>query len=1266
MQNILTPILPIDSDSESGTGTETNAGYVMFTVAGAASAAAAVLAGDLATQIETERVAANAQGKRLRFGSGYFYARRWNPQSEYQVEGSGIDVTYLVSGKDLPFMRTMVQSPSSSALRTWMDDNSLQFDVTALAMGLSFNPLSSDNSYITHINTATNPALAGVRAKMRAYIASNSEHPYTMAASKKSYLGEPFNILRTDENSIYVHGKLRWQNFYLLAQQKVITYDNQSGNFTVGQVLTSSGGATGTIVSVTDSGTTGKIVVSGVTGTFTNNHSITDPLGGAADINGTPRNVWGGTDCFVNTIPEGNFYLGNFTVVGAPPIGEVMKCDVTAMGSGYVYPPLVVFDNTGTGGTGAAAVCTLRVVGGTVTNGGTGYTNGQSVTFSGGGAQKQATGTLIVSGGVITGINITNGGGDRYTSVPTISISGGSGTGAITALMGVGEISLEKGNLGTALSYSGQTGTFTLGETVTGAGGATGTITQDHDYGTTGLLILTTATGTFVNGEVITGGTSGATATISAAPNNRFSHGSDYTSAPTISFSGGSGSGATATCRIDGTVFDADYDVDTSEETFHAHALGCWFSPGIVAENIKGDDLWEGLLDTRYSPFWQAKGIVVDRLCNYKTIPENWTGRLGYGKTGSGGMGVLHDMVVERSARHPYTDDDSTTSTSFATMKATRWMELGGPVNNTIIKLISKGATGTTLGPHESCNGLEVFSIVDENDYQGDQDESYRGGVVQLRGSNIHVHSVVIRGGSDGVYTQDTEQPDSVHKIDYINCSDLTDVTENSHAYRGKEYTTAFKSKVIIGNIFGHNNGKTVRLDKNSDTNIVGKVVSTSIRHSHIDIQDGAFYNIADSLADFTIVPSDLAVSSRKDFGFTGTTNKSSIGQHAVILGASMNPSYTYAGTGTSHTLSLGKRRVINPHGVTVPPLFQDYSKFTITPANETQIQLGLLDTDYSHSLRIAAGSNLTADRVLTLTTGDAARNLILSGDATIIGSNTGDGILGDYTTTNPSTPSAGLVEFSRFRAGNHNLASINPAGLVNEYGRHLSRPFSMAKAAGGGSTVITVNSCTLATGGTATSVTNTYATILGAFRRLTYVGSAAAANLVYAKINPLFARGNAAGIGGFDVRMKFSIEATQSGHAFFAGIDPASSPSDVDPSSLVNMFGVGADAADSNLHLMTNDASGTATKTSLGANFPAKTNGAIYELRIWCKPNDTVLYYSLERFDSAQFVEGSANTDLPVNTTGLRAGLYQSSRADTTVAPIIGVSSIYLEPQDQ
>lgn len=64
----------------------------------------------------------------------------------------------------------------------------------------------------------------------------------------------------------------------------------------------------------------------------------------------------------------------------------------------------------------------------TVTDGGSGYTSPPTVSFSGGGGTG-AAGTAVVVGGVVRSVTITAL-GSGYTSVPTVSFTGGGGTGA--------------------------------------------------------------------------------------------------------------------------------------------------------------------------------------------------------------------------------------------------------------------------------------------------------------------------------------------------------------------------------------------------------------------------------------------------------------------------------------------------------------------------------------------------------------------------------------------------------------------------------------------------------------------------------------------------------------------------------------------------------------------------------------------------------------------------------------------------------------------
>lgn len=73
-----------------------------------------------------------------------------------------------------------------------------------------------------------------------------------------------------------------------------LAYDAQTANFTAGQVVTgSTSGATATISSDADSGTTGILTITGASGVFQDNEIITDPLGGSATVNGLAYNASG-------------------------------------------------------------------------------------------------------------------------------------------------------------------------------------------------------------------------------------------------------------------------------------------------------------------------------------------------------------------------------------------------------------------------------------------------------------------------------------------------------------------------------------------------------------------------------------------------------------------------------------------------------------------------------------------------------------------------------------------------------------------------------------------------------------------------------------------------------------------------------------------------------------------------------------------------------------------------------------------------------------
>lgn len=82
--------------------------------------------------------------------------------------------------------------------------------------------------------------------------------------------------------------------------------------------------------------------------------------------------------------------------------------------------------------------------------------------------------------------------------------------------------------------------------------------------------------------------------------------------------------------------------------------------------------------------------------------------------------------------------------------------------------------------------------------------------------------------------------------------------------------------------------------------------------------------------------------------------------------------------------------KTIQNSGVTIT----DTNDITAATIKVNNTGLTVLDTNASHTLTIKPGSDLTANKTLTITTGDANRTLTLTGDASITGTNTGDQLL--------------------------------------------------------------------------------------------------------------------------------------------------------------------------------------------------------------------------------------------------------------------------------
>ena len=131
-----------------------------------------------------------------------------------------------------------------------------------------------------------------------------------------------------------------------------------------------------------------------------------------------------------------------------------------------------------------------------------------------------------------------------------------------------------------------------------------------------------------------------------------------------------------------------------------------------------------------------------------------------------------------------------------------------------------------------------------------------------------------------------------------------------------------------------------------------------------------------------------------------------------------------------------------------------------------------------------------------------------------------------------------------------------------------------------------------------------------------------------------------------------------------FVGLDArTSAPTDVEPSSITNMVGMGWDAADTNIQFMYRGA-GSVTKVDLGANFavPTSDRSKLYELVMYSPPGTSQsVSYRVTDLITGTSTSGTVSSNLPTNSTFLAPRGWMSVGGTSSV---IGIAflSLYLE----
>ncbi len=240
-----------------------------------------------------------------------------------------------------------------------------------------------------------------------------------------------------------------------------------------------------------------------------------------------------------------------------------------------------------------------------------------------------------------------------------------------------------------------------------------------------------------------------------------------------------------------------------------------------------------------------------------------------------------------------------------------------------------------------------------------------------------------------------------------------------------------------------------------------------------------------------------------------------------------------------------------------------------------------------------------------------------------------------------PASPATGLRLYAKRIAGRLLPKIVGPIGIdtVLQEAMHGNSVFMASPSAGTaapnviGGTLTTA--ATMSSQFSAISTNRWSATMRKRFQTSTTAGNASGMRTAYGQ----WFRGSAAGFGGFFFRAQIGAQINLNGGQKFVGLCASTAALAGDPSALINMCGMGYDAADpstGNWQFMRNDGSGVATKVDLG---PDAARGITqgWDLIMAIAPNDAELFVRIVNLNTnAVVLDTSYTTDIPAANVAL------------------------------
>lgn len=149
--------------------------------------------------------------------------------------------------------------------------------------------------------------------------------------------------------------------------------------------------------------------------------------------------------------------------------------------------------------------------------------------------------------------------------------------------------------------------------------------------------------------------------------------------------------------------------------------------------------------------------------------------------------------------------------------------------------------------------------------------------------------------------------------------------------------------------------------------------------------------------------------------------------------------------------------------------------------------------------------------------------------------------------------------------------------------------------------------------------------------------------------------------VTGFYSNMRMGTASAINTQRAFWGLTASTTQlvANVDPSSYTNIIGAGYDSGDTTLHILHNDAAGTATKVNLGANFPVDAT-TVFEIELTNALGSSDVTYTVTNLSTGTQATGTLSTNLPATTQFLATQVLAGNGA-TGGAALLELFHMYL-----